>query len=89
MMPADVAPAMSEEYFDTIADIEIDLPIPAYTAYLLCAILQIRLKDPDCGTKEPIRHYINMLESAIVQLCPEARWMMERNWHPEFDGGGQ
>lgn len=29
------------------------------------------------------------LKGAIVQLCPESSWMMERSWHPEFDGGGE
>jgi hypothetical protein len=85
VMPSDLVPYMSVEYFDTVADIEIELPIPAYTAYLLCAVLQLRLRDPECPTTEPIRHYIKMLEGAIVQLCPEASWLMERNWHPEFD----
>jgi hypothetical protein len=89
VMPSDLVPYMSIEYFDTVADIEIELPIPAYTAYLLCAVLQLRLRDPECATTEPIRHYIKMLEGAIVQLCPEASWLMERNWHPEFDGGGE
>ena len=64
--------------FEKLVDIEIKMSIPAYTAYLLTGVLQLRLRDPDCSIPDPIRHYLKTLESAIVQLCPESSWLLDR-----------
>lgn len=68
-------------------DIEVSVSVKPYTAYLAISCLQLRTRDPICGMLNEIRHYIRKLSEGIEQICPEASWMLERGWHPEFDGG--
>lgn len=70
-------------------DIEISVKIKPWIAYLLISALQMRTRDLSCGMLNEIRHYIRQLSQGIVMICPEASWMLERGWHPEFDEGGE
>lgn len=70
-------------------NLQIDIPIPAYTAYLAIACLQLMSRNPNSRILDNIRHYIRTFSAGILQIVPEVNWLLERGWHPEFDGGGQ
>jgi hypothetical protein len=71
------------------SEIEMNVAIPCYTAYLVIACLQLILRSSERTMLDDVRHYIRALSGSIVQIAPEVNWLLERGWHPEFDGGGE
>jgi hypothetical protein len=67
--------------------VEIKVSIAPYTAYLAIASLQLMSRNPNSKILDNIRHYIRTLSAGILQIAPEVEWLIERGWHPEFDGG--
>jgi hypothetical protein len=68
---------------------EVKVPIGGYEAYLAIGCLQLMSRNTESKIIDTIRHFIRTLSDGVVQLVPEVNWLIERGWHPEFDGGGE
>jgi hypothetical protein len=68
---------------------DIKVPIGGYEAYLAIGCLQLMSRNTESKIIDTIRHFIRTLSDGVVRLVPEVNWLIERGWHPEFDGGGE
>jgi hypothetical protein len=78
------------DHLDSIADLKVELRIPAFTAYLLVGVLCMRLRsDSGCTIKQDVHRHATILQTGVMTACPEAAFLLERAWHPEFDVDSQ